>query len=104
MNETNTSNAIRGNPSNHSPILALKINPRITCPAHMLANSRKHKVIGRTEMDTNSITQSKGPSDKGDPKGKKDEKPNGLKNRYVILATQKNNLKNKLKEKIVLMV
>lgn len=74
MKATKTSNAIKGKPSNHTPQLALKISPRMTCPAHILASNRKHKVTGRAEMETNSIIHRKGLKSKGDPKGKREEK------------------------------
>ena len=74
MKATKTSSNIRGIPNNHIPQLALKINPKITCPAHILANSRKHRVIGRAEMDTSSIMHKKGLKSIGDPKGNKKEK------------------------------
>ena len=77
----------------------------MTCPAHILASNRKHRVIGRAEMDTNSIIHKKGLKSKGDPKGNKDEKLYGLtKMKSKILATQYVKPKNKLKERVVVMV
>lgn len=62
-------------------------------------------MIGRAEMETNSIIHRKGLKSKGDPKGKKDEKLQGLKRiNNRILATQYVEPKNKLKERVVVTV
>lgn len=66
---TISSNRPNGTPTVHRTLGNLQISPSITCPALILANSRKHRVIGRTLILVASTILKKGARYHGDPLG-----------------------------------
>lgn len=71
------------------------------CPALILANSRKHKVIGRTLILTNSTSLRKGTRYQGDPAGNTVEQRLTLIRSKSILLTQNHKAIPRLNPKVV---
>jgi len=67
--ETINSRSPNKPPNSHIPILILVIRDKRICPALILANSRKHKVTGRTLILTSSTSLRKGTKYQGEPTG-----------------------------------
>jgi len=70
-------------------------------PALMLANKRKHKVIGRTKILTISTKDRKGIKYQGVLAGRREEADMGLTKKISTLANHKDNAPAKLKDKVV---
>lgn len=71
------------------------------CPALMLANSRKHKVKGRTRILTISTNLRKGTKYQGEFEGRRAEEENFLFKSKKMLNNQKENAAPKLNAKVV---
>lgn len=99
--ETISSNTPNAVPTIQAPICILQINVSKTCPALILANSRKHRVIGRTEILTISIKHKKGAKYQGELDGKNDEATISLLYIIIILLNQVINAMDKLNLKVV---
>jgi hypothetical protein len=59
-------------PNVHKKYLILAIKDKRICPALMFASNRKHKVIGRTRILTNSTIPRKGDKYQGEFSGRRD--------------------------------
>lgn len=88
-------------PRNHKPLLILQIRESKMCPALILANKRKDKVIGRTNKLTTSTKFKNGIKYQGLLAGKIAAKVLGFKNNNNNLETQKDIARLKFKEKTV---
>lgn len=80
-------------------ILHMSLN--IMCPALILANKRKHRVIGRTIILIISTRDKKGIRYQGVLAGNKEEVDEGLTKKMITLANHNANAAAKLKDKVV---
>jgi len=67
----------------------------------MLANKRKHKVIGRTRILVISTSDRKGIRYQGVLAGSREEADKGFTKKMITLANHKENAAPKLKDKVV---
>lgn len=88
-------------PNIHNPNPILEIKERRICPALMLANKRKDKVIDRTNKLINSTTDKKDTKYQGELEGKTEDIVLGFNINNNRLELQKLNAILKLKEKVV---
>jgi hypothetical protein len=98
---TTSSNSPNKLPASHKPLDILQIKVNKTCPALILARSRKHSVIGRTKILISSTNLRKGIKYQGEFVGKMEQAVLYLSINNITLLSQLDIAKNKLNPKIV---
>jgi len=99
--DTISSNSPNKVPETHIKYWSLHTKDNKICPALILANNRKHKVTGRTEILINSTTLKKDAKYQGEFKGKREDKDLTFTKNIIILTNQNNKAILKLKLKVV---
>jgi len=73
----------------------------IMCPALILANRRKHRVIGRTIILTISTNLKKGIKYQGVLVGSREDADEGFTRKIITLANHRDSAAPKLKDRVV---